>query len=290
MLKFSIIVPVYNSEKYLDECFASVLTQTYTNFELILVDDGSTDRSGEICDSYASQYLDKICVVHNPNQGPYASRLHGIRLAVGDIIMFLDSDDCLRIDALEVLNNIFMKYGCDMVMYNAQKCYAFSSMAIDLPFRDGALFEGKSKAGLYRKLIETRALNSVCLKALRRECAVIPEFISTSHRLMHGEDLIMSACFITSSSKIRYTNNGIYHYRTTPGSITNSYKRTLSQSLKTVHTLLDTFIEVWNIPDVIEIHNARKVSGWMDVLVSMLKSKSIKSFHEKMNICKKQAI
>ena len=289
MLKFSVIVPVYNSEKYIDECLTSVLTQTYTNYELILVNDGSMDRSGEICDAYVRRYPEKIIVVHNHNQGPYLSRLHGIKLAVSDVIVFLDSDDCLRKDALELLNNAFLKYDCDMVMYNAQECYAFPSMPVILPFQDGALFEGKSKVDLYKKLIETRSMNSICLKAVRKECAVIPEYIPTSCRLMHGEDLVMSACFITSASKIRYINNGIYHYRKTLGSITYSYKSTLNTSLKTVHTLLDKFIEVWDIPDMIQTHNARKVSGWMDVLVFMLKLKSQISFQEKVNIMKNMA-
>ena len=206
MLKFSLIVPVYNCEKYLEECINSVLQQTYGTYELILVDDGSTDRSGQLCDDYAHRYCEKILVKHHQNQGPYCSRLRGIDAATGDVIVFLDSDDCLRTDALELLDSYFTKYDCDMVMYNAQRCDAFPSRDITHPFETGVFFEENTKKELYKALIETRKLNSICLKALKRECAILPECVSSDYRLKHGEDLLLSASFITSAHRIKYLN------------------------------------------------------------------------------------
>ena len=88
----SIIVPVYNIEKYIDECIQSVLNQTYTAWELILVDDGSTDNSGNICDEYAKTDT-RIKVLHQKNQGVSAARNIALDKAEGDYIMFLDADD-----------------------------------------------------------------------------------------------------------------------------------------------------------------------------------------------------
>ena len=91
-MKFSVLVPVYNVEKYLKQCIESVLNQTYQSFELILVDDGSTDNSGAICDEYASKHK-FIKVIHKPNGGLLHTRRVSLAHATGDWYVFLDSDD-----------------------------------------------------------------------------------------------------------------------------------------------------------------------------------------------------
>lgn len=91
----SIIVPVYNVEEYLSECVDSVLNQTYSDIEVILVDDGSTDQSGNICDEYA-EMDSRIKVIHKKNEGVSAARNTGIETASGERIIFVDSDDCLH--------------------------------------------------------------------------------------------------------------------------------------------------------------------------------------------------
>ena len=90
----SIITPVYNAEKYLDDCVQSVLKQDYSHWELILVDDGSSDESSSICDAYAAQDA-RIRVIHQKNAGPGAARNKGMETAKGDYLCFLDSDDYL---------------------------------------------------------------------------------------------------------------------------------------------------------------------------------------------------
>ena len=100
-IKFSIMTPVYKVEKYLDECVSSVLNQSYENFELILVDDGSPDRSGQMCDAWAAKDK-RVKVIHKENGGAVSARCMGIEKAEGDYYMFLDSDDTLRPCALEV--------------------------------------------------------------------------------------------------------------------------------------------------------------------------------------------
>ena len=273
-MKVSIIVPVYNSERYLEDCIISVLQQSFPKYELILIDDGSTDSSGQICDRFAREYPDKIIVKHNRNQGPYVSRLDGIPAATGDILVFLDSDDCLRRDALERLSIYFTEYDCDMVIFNAQKSPEFPSKEILHPFEDEILFEGELKKVLYKTMIETRVLNSVVLKAVKRKFARLPECVPQNCRLKHGEDLLLSASFVSSSPKIKYMNEGIYHYRVNSESITHVYSASLNTSLKTVHGIFDKLIELWGMPEMVQTHNARKVSGWIDILLIMLKSKS----------------
>ena len=103
---FSIIVPVYNVEKYIAECIESVLNQNFGDYELILVDNGSTDKGLQICKEYAQRNADKIKLFHKENEGLLLTRRYGLKMSNGEYVVFLDSDDCLRNNALEELNRV----------------------------------------------------------------------------------------------------------------------------------------------------------------------------------------
>ena len=111
----SIILPVYNSGKYLIECIKSIAAQTFTNFELIIVDDGSTDGSAELCDRFASDDY-RIKVIHQTNQGVWAARNNGVNAASGQYIGFADSDDRLDADMYKTMVFCAMEHGCDAVI------------------------------------------------------------------------------------------------------------------------------------------------------------------------------
>ena len=98
----SVIVPVYNVEKFIEKCINSILAQTYKDFELILVDDGSSDKSGEICDSFSAQHPN-VHTIHQPNSGVSVARNNGIAAAKGEYIAFVDSDDTVNESYLELL-------------------------------------------------------------------------------------------------------------------------------------------------------------------------------------------
>ena len=98
----SVIVPVYNVEQYLTKCLESIVSQTYTNLEILLIDDGSTDGSGEICDRFASKDS-RISVIHKANGGVSTARNLGMELCTGEYIMFVDADDYLSKNAIEHL-------------------------------------------------------------------------------------------------------------------------------------------------------------------------------------------
>lgn len=116
---FTIIIPVYNAEKYIGEMIDSVINQTYKNWNLILIDDGSTDNSGSICDRYISE---KISVVHNPNMGQVAARIDGIKRATGDYTLVLDADDSIHNNYLKSANNLLNKNEYDVVMFPYEIC------------------------------------------------------------------------------------------------------------------------------------------------------------------------
>jgi len=116
----SVIVPVYNTERYLRRCIESILHQTYQNFELILVDDGSTDQSRNICSEYAD--LDKrIKLIHQKNRGVAAARNAALDVATGQYIAFCDSDDSLELETLNVMCNTMLDDKCDCVCIQYKK-------------------------------------------------------------------------------------------------------------------------------------------------------------------------
>lgn len=120
--KVTMVIPVYNVEKYLDRCMASVLGQTYKNLEIILVDDGSTDGSGEKCDKYKEKDS-RIKVIHQENAGLSAARNAALDIMAGDYVMFIDSDDKVDRQIVELLLEDMHQYGCDIVECNFYDVY-----------------------------------------------------------------------------------------------------------------------------------------------------------------------
>lgn len=110
----SVIVPVYNVEQYLARCVDSILSQTYENLEIILVDDGAKDRSGRICDEYAARDS-RVCVIHKENGGLSSARNAGIEAATGEYLAFVDSDDWLELDAYAHMLSLMKQYDAKLV-------------------------------------------------------------------------------------------------------------------------------------------------------------------------------
>lgn len=119
-MKYSIIVPVYKVEKYLAQCVDSILSQSFSDFELLLVDDGSPDRSGEICEEYQKQDV-RVKVHHRENGGVSAARNFGLDMAKGDYIMFVDSDDWLEVDCLSMCNSLMTEYNLDLLQFSNKR-------------------------------------------------------------------------------------------------------------------------------------------------------------------------
>lgn len=238
---FSVLVPVYNVEKYLAECIESVLSQTYAHFELILVDDGSTDNSGKICDEYAAKD-DRIAVIHQENQGLIMARRKGIAAAKGVFFLFLDSDDYWDASLLQTVNQTVHEYHCDMVLYNF-KCVSESGAFISefhSPLTDKAVFTKENSEPFYQALI-CGAINSLCIKAVSRNIIDNRDYTLYRH-IKNGEDLLQTLPLIASAKKIIYLNQSLYNYRNNPESITRGYVHQRYTDIMTVRNLLLQFL------------------------------------------------
>ena len=217
--EFSILVPVYNVEKYLDSCIDSVLKQTYRDYELILVDDGSKDGSGRICDSFGAKYPN-IHVFHKENRGLLHTRRFGIEKATGKYVVFLDSDDMLFDNALERIHEMFEKYRSDVVMYGWARLK--EGKIVDSVRSAEKEVQITDKHRMYMKCFCNYDYNSLCIKACR--ATVFHDFdYSEYYGLQNGEDLLQTIEILKNAESFVLIPDLLYHYRQNDESITRTY-------------------------------------------------------------------
>lgn len=214
MSLISIIIPVYNVEAYIEECLDSVLAQTYKELEVILVDDGSTDKSSEICDQYAS--LDnRIHVLHQENQGLSDARNSGMAFAKGEYVTFIDSDDYIAPDMMELLYNNMKKENAQISICGAWLAYETH-------------LEKRQKDDVYLKMDRREALRkmldfgyydlSAWGKLYRTELLQGIKF--PSRKIC--EDMYVIPEVIAKAECVVYDSTPKYYYRQRQGSITKS--------------------------------------------------------------------
>lgn len=280
-MKFSAVIPVYNVEKYIVECIESILNQTYQNFEIILVDDGSTDNSGKICDKYAQDYPDKVRVIHNINQGPLKARHVGIASATGDILLLIDSDDYIRKDAMELICRKFETGSCDMVLFNGSSEPDYCKAYPGFPFADGQRFSGETKKELYELMITSAKLNALWIKAARMEVVnAIPANYS-EFGVRNAEDLLYSMPMLSASREIVFLDQNLYYYRDRSDSIVHTFKPGRHLSIKRVHKEMEKYIDIWRLPELHDKHFAREVKGWCESLMQLMSQRELADEHRK---------
>lgn len=218
-IKFSVLIPVYNVEKYLSECVESVLNQTYPAYEVLLVDDGSTDKSGEICDEYAEKYS-FIKAFHKPNGGLLSTRRYAIARATGDFYISLDSDDSIKPDALQIIYNTIVKYNCDCVIYDFERYQKGVSTEpnFDLSQPDRIITD---KRELYRTVFLNERYNSMCRKAIKATVFTGMDYEKFYHVSL-GEDLLQSLEVLENCSKAVIIPQPLYNYRMNDASLTHA--------------------------------------------------------------------
>ena len=145
----SVIVPIYNVEDYLNECIESIIKQTYKDLEIILVDDGSTDKSGIICDEYVKKD-GRICVIHKTNKGLLEARLTGVEKAKGKYITFVDSDDWIVENMYEDLLRTLETSNAEIVICGIYRYWNESEIAYDIPCLDERVYKRRD---IERKII-----------------------------------------------------------------------------------------------------------------------------------------
>lgn len=205
MSKISIIVPIYNVEKYLAECVDSILKQSYPDFELILVDDGSTDSSGSMCEEY-SKKDSRIRVLHKENGGLSDARNYGLDSMEGEYVIFIDSDDVVAEDYVKTLNDMIEKNNADLSSVGSSQFYDGDELPV--PTTEEAHVIDKKEA-LKSLLIKQHFGVSACAKMYKKE-------LFDDIRFPKGylyEDLYTTPYVVQKCAKIVYSDGYQYYYR-----------------------------------------------------------------------------
>lgn len=224
MPKISVIVPIFNCKKYLKRCIDSIIFQSFQDIEILLIDDGSTDGSSNICDEYAKCDA-RVKVIHKNNEGVSVARNTGLEIANGEWIAFVDSDDWLEQDFLSVL--LLASEEQDVVIsgFNTPKTYT-----------DDGLIE-------YIRIVSKTFKANVCHHKIIRAHLIHDNKLYFDARFNFGEDSIFSLWVLLYSKSIRLINYKGYHYQANNFSVGEKY----NQSIEDIHDKISAFRNIFNL-------------------------------------------
>ena len=242
MYILSIIVPVYKVEKYLAQCVDSILAQTLKDYEIILVDDGSPDNCGKICDDYAEKHSN-IRVIHKVNGGLTAARQTGMQAAQGKYVAFVDSDDWIDPEMFRILVDQAEEHSADIscgsfVFEYEDHCEPYQTIVSSGVYKGAQMDELRADAIYSVEKMAQGIAPSVCTKVFLRETAMEP-FMSRTDKVSFGEDALFTYPTMFKANCV-VVNNDLcaYHYRQWGSSMTHKYSDKYFYDL---HTLYDSF-------------------------------------------------
>lgn len=229
-MKISIVIPVYKTENFLCRCIESVINQTYKNIEIILVNDGSPDKCGLICNKY-KQIDNRIIVIHKKNEGVSKARNSGMEIVTGDYIYFLDSDDFIDSDTIHILYKHAVETFADIIIGNYKLINEYGDIKLCDSFKKKNFtksdyekssekfkyFFGKS----YGRNVWNRLYKTSYLKSL--------DIIFEKDNLNYAEDFLFNLKIFIHRPKVELINKYTYYYFQNNNSITNSYKKDLTE-------------------------------------------------------------
>lgn len=228
-MKLSVIIPIYNAEKYLDRCIESVISQTYENIEIILVNDGSLDKSGEICDKYKKEDS-RITVIHKENGGVSKARNCGMNIASGEYIFFLDSDDFIEKDALHNLSQRAFETEADIIMGNYKVINQLKKITLRPDFAKSSLTIDMQNNTTERfKLFFGKSYGIEATNKLYRVEFIKKLDVFFEDKINYGEDFLFNIKLFINNPKIEMVNEYTYSYYKNTDSITQTYKKELTE-------------------------------------------------------------
>ncbi len=237
----SIVIPIYNSGKYIDYCIQSVRKQTYSPIEILLIDDGSTDGCGEKCDAYAL-VDERIKVIHKTNGGVSSARNAGIHSSSGSYITFIDSDDTIDPGMIDAMVSLYEQQKSDLVVTALQKDPARPTSAVI------AISPAETEWICY--LLEHFLLFGPCQKlySLDRIHCLSVEF---PENMSYGEDLVFNLDYLAAAEKISFLNKSLYHYnRDNTSSLSQRIRWDMFENDMLTHRKLQAWLQdknLWNL-------------------------------------------
>lgn len=220
----SVIVPIYKvPEQYLKKCIESIIKQSLKEIEVLLVDDGSPDQCGQICEFYAQKDT-RIRVLHKKNGGLSSARNYGCKQATGKWIMFVDGDDWIEPDMCRTMYEVGKKKNVQLVMCGIMKDYRKSTVKYKYYLEDGKVYHGKECEWLQQQLLVYNGnIADVCSKLIQRKLLVENQIIHDENLKQGAEGLEFNLHLFEKLESAMFINKPFYHYTYNEDSITESY-------------------------------------------------------------------
>lgn len=245
---YSVLIPLYNSEKYIAECLDSVLAQNFDDYEIVIVDDGSTDKSGEIAEKYKKEHK-CIRVIHKENEGVLLTRRRLLKEAMGEYILWVDSDDAVKQNWMSDLYREIQINHPDMIISNYEDYDDPDKVIHSLSAPDRTIFEGDKKHDVLIKLLLGKNLNELWSKCIKRELIDIDSDYSEFENVKEGDDLFCLLPIFDIINKIVFFDRAYYRYRVISDSITHAATYKKYYSYRTVFERIDSYIVKWNFSE-----------------------------------------
>lgn len=251
-MKISVIIPIYKVERYLRQCVDSVLDQTYTDIEVILVDDGSPDNCPAICDEYAKKDK-RVKVIHKVNGGPADARRIGAISAIGEYMLMIDGDDWLSNNAIEkCLSKIDKHEKPDCVIFSYIREYPEKSIEAHVMDDSAELVGNEAEDKIYRRLFglsgdelkhpeRLESLGSCWGKLYKADVARNGKFFDTAE-VGSSEDTLFNIFALYQCNHIIYIDEPLYHYRKVGNSITSTYRPRMIQQWNRLFDIMESVI------------------------------------------------
>ncbi len=238
----SIIVPIYNVEKYIKQCVDSILAQTYKNIEVILVDDGSPDNCPQICDSYAA-VDNRVKVVHKKNGGLMSARQAGLKAASGDYIGFVDGDDWIEPDMYADFACLLDQYSPDMAL--CEFLYSFpgkdtnSNQLLKKSFFTKKEMEEQLYGSmLFKEPYYSFGINPCCWSKIFKKELLESNLYNVTPNIKIGEDAAFTYPCLLQADSLAYSEKYAYHYRVNPESMTKAYDKNCESTVMIPYEIL----------------------------------------------------
>ncbi len=271
----TVVIPVYNVEKYLNRCIESILLQEWKNYDILLVDDGSTDRSPQICDDYVKAY-DFISVIHKENGGLSEARNTGISQAKGEYVYFPDSDDWLEPDAFMALAEVLESQKFDIISFNREFVKGEEDAIVSEP-EVTQVFEGKDA---FVQMLKHSYITGFANDKIYRKSLFIDNNILFP-KGKYYEDLGTNYKLFLSAKKVYATNQKYYHYLIdNPDSITQSWNEKKFSDMFGFYKdiFYSDFVRSQLNQEELQISQLYYVNGLIHILASLYKSKLDKKY------------
>ena len=257
--KISIIVPAYNVQAYLKQCIESLINQTFNCIEIILLNDGSTDNTGTVCDEYA--IIDsRITVIHKSNSGLSDTRNVGITHSNGEYIMFIDADDWIDLDTCEVAYNAAKENDADLVFWSYVREYQDKSQPKNFHLKEGIYNKEQLSESLHRMIAgltgkelkfpeNANAIVTAWGKLYRTSIIKAGNIEFFNRKLIGGEDTLFNFYVFNDLSRAVFINQCLYHYRKdNTDSLTSTYKNNVFEMWDRMHQMMSDFITKKHLP------------------------------------------